>query len=159
MRELPTYPRCFCCGRENSAGLGLRFLGDENGIKAEFTPGDQHTSFVGVVHGGLLGTVLDEAMGWAASYSNGVMCMAAELKYRYSRPVPVGVKLTVTAELVSSRRNLITARGEIRGPSGELFVRGEGKFLPMPLDKAREVDTTLDYEGGPHDIFDFGDNP
>ena len=110
---------------------------------------------VGVVHGGLLGTVLDEAMGWAVSYRSGIMCMAAELKYRYSRPVPVGQPLTVTAELVSSRRNLYTAKGEIRGASGEIHVRGEGKFLPMPEEKAREVDTTLHYSEGPRDIFQF----
>jgi len=55
---------CLVCGRENPQGLHLHLdVDEETGVvRCEFTPLGTHIGFEGVVHGGILATVLDEAM-------------------------------------------------------------------------------------------------
>ena len=58
---------CFGCGDDNPIGLHLRFAADGDGVKASFVPGPEHQGFGDVVHGGIISTVLDEAMAWATA--------------------------------------------------------------------------------------------
>ena len=63
-RYLPTGDTCFVCGGKNPRGLQLRFftLGDRQ-AHAEWTPEESLTGYEGVVHGGIIGTVLDNISG------------------------------------------------------------------------------------------------
>ena len=60
---------CFGCGDNNPIGLRLRFAYAGNGVEASFTPSAEHQGFHDVVHGGIISTVLDEAMAWATAYA------------------------------------------------------------------------------------------
>jgi len=61
---LPYTRDCFVCGAHNPHGLRLRFRREGDEVRADFTPQTQHAGFRGIVHGGILSTVLDEAMFW-----------------------------------------------------------------------------------------------
>jgi len=63
-RYLPTGDTCFVCGGKNPRGLHLRFFtcGDRQ-AQAEWTPEESLTGYEGVVHGGIIGTVLDNISG------------------------------------------------------------------------------------------------
>ena len=52
----------FGCGDDNPIGLRLRFTPSGEGVKASFIPSAEHQGFQEVVHGGIISTVLDEAM-------------------------------------------------------------------------------------------------
>jgi hypothetical protein len=67
MRELPHTKSCFVCGEANPAGLRQRFETDGRVVRARFTPRPEHAGFTGVVHGGILATLLDEIMVWACA--------------------------------------------------------------------------------------------
>ncbi|MBE0617842.1 MAG: PaaI family thioesterase, partial [Proteobacteria bacterium] len=56
---------CFVCGTENPEGLRLRFSVDEaqRTIETLWVPREVHHGYTGVVHGGLVAAVLDEAVG------------------------------------------------------------------------------------------------
>ena len=56
---------CFGCGRQNPIGLKLTFYEDGEQVWAPWTPRHEHQGYEGIVHGGLITTVLDEVMGWA----------------------------------------------------------------------------------------------
>ena len=148
MRQLPTYLKCIVCGRENLRGLNIRFRVDGSEIRSEVPFNDEFCGFKDVVHGGILTAVLDEAMGWAAGYTTRRMCQAAEMTIRFVRPVRAGEKVEVVARLERDRRRIIEASGEIRTAAGEVLVRGYGKFMPLPPDQAKFVDSYLDYEDG-----------
>jgi uncharacterized protein (TIGR00369 family) len=148
MRQLPTYLKCIVCGRDNHRGLNIRFRVDGSEIRSEVPFNDEFCGFKDVVHGGILTAVLDEAMGWAAGYTTRRMCQAAEMTIRFVRPVHAGEKVEVVARLERDRRRVIEASGEIRTVAGEVLVRGYGKFMPLPPDQAKFVDSYLDYEDG-----------
>ena len=83
-----------------------------------------------VVHGGLLATMMDEAMGkWL--WEHGLTAMTAEMTIRYSAVVPVGVTLTIESHLVSQKRKLIEMAASITLPDGSVAARAKAKFLEV----------------------------
>lgn len=129
--QLPYTRNCFVCGAHNPHGLHLRFrqVGEE--VQTEFVPAAHHAGFRDIVHGGLLSTVLDEAMFWAAATRTGRFCLAAELTVRFRRKVAVGQVYRVVAWLVADRGRLFESAAELRDAAGAVCVRASCKQAPM----------------------------
>jgi uncharacterized protein (TIGR00369 family) len=110
MKVLPHTHSCFVCGESNPVGLKLLFHTDGNAVHAHFTPRPEHIGFKGVVHGGLISTVLDEIMVWACAVQTKRFAFCAELNVRFLKSATPDAELTATAELgrigetASSRR-------------------------------------------------------
>jgi len=133
MRELPHTHSCFVCGESNPLGLKLRFHTNGQVVTTQFVPRPEHIGFKGVVHGGLLATVLDEIMVWACAVQTRRFAYCAELNVRFLHPLSPGEEVRVTGELVENRRNrLYTTRSQVRNPAGQLLAEGAGKYLPIP---------------------------
>ena len=148
MNKLPNSASCFVCGDRNPAGLHVRFLTDGERVRVSLVPREPHMGYRGIVHGGVLAALLDETMGWAPAVRTGRFCMAVELQIEYRRSVPIGAEITVTGWATDTSRRIWTAEGEIRGADGTLYVRGRGRFIPMPAESAREVADYLQYDEG-----------
>src|SRR3989304_8168546 len=103
---LPRYDHCFVCGKANPIGLDLTFYYHEDRIKTRFSPLPHHAGYQGIVHGGILATILDECMGWTCILSREVMCVAADLSIRYKSPAKVGHVLYAVSELMEDRKRL-----------------------------------------------------
>ena len=73
------YSMCFGCGQNNPIGLKLTFKWDGKTAKAEFTPNEFYQSWSGIVHGGIIICLLDEAMGYAALFE-GMNCATASIQ-------------------------------------------------------------------------------
>ena len=145
--ELPQSANCLVCGRSNPHGLKLRLHVDtESGlVSTEFTPGPQHVGFEGMVHGGLLATVLDEAMTWAATWKNKRFCYCGELTTRFRNSLRPGQTLRVEALVEFSRPKLVEVAGKIFDHTGRLAATSSGKYVPTSLDEhLGYMDTFLD---------------
>ncbi len=119
---------CIACGEDNPQGLHLKFHSEGDDYVCEFTPQRVHQGWQGIVHGGILATLLDEAMNHLLSH-HGVPVATAELKVRYRRPARVGERVQVRARLLSERPPLWTAEGEIIDPRGETIATGTAKLM------------------------------
>lgn len=75
MQTLPGYRKCFVCGKDNPIGLNITFFKDKDKIRAEFIPESKHQGYKGIVHGGILFSILDEIMGRTAFINKGVMTL------------------------------------------------------------------------------------
>ncbi len=120
---------CFICGPENPIGLKLKFAQQGAGVRAEFTPARWHVGFEGVVHGGILAALLDDAMAniW---FVRGEEALTAKLEVRFRRAVQPGERLVVTAQPTGKRGALVTARAEVCGADGSVVAEGTG-FLAI----------------------------
>ena len=132
LNDTSNYQRCFGCGARNMAGLRLRFHTEGDTIVTEYTPEAAFQGFPGVVHGGILATLLDEALSRTAT-AEGRWMMTGRLEIRFRRPAPLGRALRVTARPVSSRARAIQAAGEIRlaDEPDIVIATAEGTFLPL----------------------------
>jgi acyl-coenzyme A thioesterase PaaI-like protein len=133
---------CFGCSPDNPIGLKMMFEQDGDICRSRYTTGPEHQSWNDVVHGGLLATMMDEAMGkWL--WEHGLTAMTAEMTIRYSAVVPVGVTLTIESHLVSQKRKLIEMAASITLPDGSVAARAKAKFLevtPADLPEGGEED-------------------
>ena len=144
--ELPHTAGCLVCGRQNPHGLMLSLHVEESTgvVSVTFTPRPEHIGFEGIVHGGVLATVLDEAMVWAATWHGKRFCVAGEMSVRFRQSANVGEPLLVTAAIDLARSKLITATGEVRrAADNTLLTTATGKYVPLPDDRNRAFVNTL----------------
>ncbi len=139
LNDQSEYQRCFACGLRNDAGLQLVFRQEGDEIVTEFTPDERFAGFPGVVHGGILATLLDEALSRTATIE-GRWMMTGRLETRYRMPAPLGHTFRVTARVISSRARMVKAHGEVRlaDDPGTIVAEAEGIFLPIPREYQRE---------------------
>lgn len=137
---LPHTRGCFVCGEFNPVGLRLRFETDGRMVMTKFTPRPEHVGFKRTLHGGLIATLLDEAMVWACAVRTRRFAYSAELKVRYLRPVEPGQEVTIIGELTENRRHRVFATtGELRGAGGQVLASAAAKYLPMADEVAAQM--------------------
>ena len=151
MLELPHTPGCLVCGRANPHGLHLSLHVDpQTGIvRTSFTPLPEHIGFEGIVHGGVLATVVDEAMVWAATWDGKRFCVCGEMSIRFRANGRIGLPVEVTAQVVSTRKRLIEATAEIHSSEG-LVATATGKYVPVAPERNEAVMGTLVDEPSTH---------
>jgi acyl-coenzyme A thioesterase PaaI-like protein len=149
MKELPHTLGCFVCGEANPMGLNLRFHTDGHTVHTRFVPRGEHIGFRGVMHGGLISTVLDEVMVWAVGVAVKRFAFCAEMTVRFLSPARPGMVLVATGMLAEDRRGRVFhTRGELRAAgSGLLLATATGKYLPVPADQLPAMEA--DFVGGP----------
>ncbi|MGA2004024.1 MAG: PaaI family thioesterase [Terriglobales bacterium] len=134
---------CFACGKNNPDGMMLRFTYDKerNRFICRFRLGKRYTGPPGHCHGGIIATILDEAMG-KVNKLHQVVALTSEITVRYLKPVPLNKPLRVESheEEVAGRRHINVA--EILNQKGEILARGRGLFIAIDPHKmfARFVD-------------------
>ncbi|HEY8693667.1 MAG TPA: PaaI family thioesterase [Chloroflexota bacterium] len=123
---------CFGCGPANPIGLHLNFEHHpDGGVQARFTPGAEHQGWDGMMHGGLVTVLLDEAMAWAASASSTVY-YTGRLEVRYRQPVRSGTPLTVRGWIARNRGRTLETRAEVQSESGDTLAEATALFLRAP---------------------------
>ncbi|HXF82878.1 MAG TPA: PaaI family thioesterase [bacterium] len=126
--------RCFVCGQDNPIGLRLRFAPHGDGVRAEFTPGELHVGYEGLVHGGILAALIDDALAniW---FARGREAVTAKIEVRFRREVRPGDRLTITAVPTGRKGGLATAQAQVARADGEVVAEGSG-FLAVRGDPA-----------------------
>lgn len=121
--------RCFVCGQDNPIGLKLKFQTQGDAVRAEFTPSELHGGFEGVIHGGILAALIDDAMAniW---FVRGKEALTAKIEVRFRQEVQPGEPLIVSAEPTGSRGGMMTARAEVTRVDGVVVAEGTG-FLSV----------------------------
>lgn len=138
-RVLDDY-RCFGCSPHNPYGLGLRFSEHPSGLVTRFCLGRAHESYPGVVHGGLLGVVCDEAMGNLIVLRTGLVAFTTGMRMRYLEPVAVGANYTCVASLsaAGADADVVSARAEILDAAGGLAASSSATYRRVPFFTARD---------------------
>ena len=130
---------CFGCGSLNPQGLHLDFKMEEGEVKAVFTPQAEHQGFPGYMHGGLVMTMMDEAMGWV-TIGQRVWAVTAKVNVRFREPVPLSQPVIVSAAIEKNRRRWLTVRAEVRSREGEILAEAEGIFMRVSGERQRQLD-------------------
>lgn len=124
---------CFACGTANPIGLNLQFYALGDRVCADITLDKCHEGWEGVVHGGIISTLLDEVMSWAIMYSEKVFLVTRQMNIKYVKPVMVGTPLRVEGKRIDgSQPPKIMGKGEIRDHEDRLLVKGSAEFVIVP---------------------------
>lgn len=129
---------CYACGAQNEHGLKMEFRREDDRAICDYTPCDYQQGYPGRMHGGIVATMLDEAMGWAV-YGAASWGATARLNIRFRRPVPIDAPLRIEAWVTSNRSRLLELRAELRDASGTLLADAEGSFMKLDERLAGEM--------------------
>ncbi|MDE2292639.1 MAG: PaaI family thioesterase [Elusimicrobia bacterium] len=111
--------------------IAIRYLrAGEGELSAEASFGPRSAGAPGIVHGGAVLTVLDEAMG-AACWVRGLRVLTARLSAAFRRGVPVGRSYRVETVFEPSRGRLFRVTGRLIDSSGVVYADAEGSFVRL----------------------------
>ena len=126
----------YCCGKNNPDGMRLRFVYDEERgcFVCRFRLGKRYTGPPGHCHGGIIATILDEAMGKVNKLHH-VIAVTSEMTVNFLKPVPLNQPLRVESreESVNGRKHINVA--EILNQKSEVLARGRGLFIAIDAAK------------------------
>ncbi len=139
----PNSRMCLVCGLKNPFGLHTSFYElDNRELLAIFTPREEHQSYPGRLHGGIISTILDETIGRAImTLSEGeVWGVTVELRVRFKKPVPLDEELRVIGRITKNSSRFFEGTGELLLKDGTVAAEGHGKYLKAPLEKIADFD-------------------
>ncbi len=129
---------CFGCGSLNPQGLLLRFRPCTEGVWAEITLGQLHEGYLGMAHGGILATILDEAMSWAIT-AGGDFGVTGRMSMSFRKPARIGDPLRVIGRVTSRRSRMIeTSATVVCIESGEVIAEADARFVRVSEQQAAE---------------------
>jgi len=123
---------CFACGENNPDGMGLRFRYDKRRkcFVCKVRLGKRYTGPPGHCHGGIIATILDEAMGKVNKLRQ-VVALTSEMTVNFLKPVPLNELLMVESRERSVRGRRHVNVAEILNRKGEVLARGRGTFIAV----------------------------
>jgi uncharacterized protein (TIGR00369 family) len=123
---------CFVCGKDNPDSMRLRFTYDEERdcFVCRFRLGKRYTGPPGHCHGGIIATILDEAMGKVNKLRH-VIALTSEINVHYLKPVPLKQTLLVESREVRVRGRKHINMAEILNEKGEVLARSRGLFIAI----------------------------
>lgn len=130
---------CFVCDPANPRGLGLSFVHDDQAdmVVSEFTLGPAYSGAPRFVHGGLVLTILDEAMAWASIAIAGRFAVSRTWRASFRRPVMVDVGHRVEAVLEEHDEESVSARARVLNPEGKRCAEATARLVVLSTDVAR----------------------
>ena len=133
---------CIICGLDNEYGLRAPFYNMEDGsVMTRFSYREQHQSYPGRVHGGLITAMLDE-MGlralWAKNGRDEDFGVTISLDTKYRKPVPYGTPLLGKGVIVRESSRFFVTQACILDLQGNVLANGTINYLKLDVSKIAE---------------------
>lgn len=121
------HPHCIACSLTSRNGLHLKFdVADDKSVKADFQYNKVFEGYPGILHGGIISSILDSAM-CNCMFARGKAAVTAEMTIKFLHPVATCRKATVMARIVQFSHSLYLLEAEIL-QNGEVKATTKGKF-------------------------------
>ncbi len=120
--------RCFACGPDNATGLRMTFEYGDGTARARVTPGREFGGWSNILHGGIVMTLLDEAMAHAA-IAAGERAVTARIEVRFRNAVPTGVPLIAQGRVDGRRGRVMEISGTLTDEGGTTYAESHARFV------------------------------
>ena len=130
LKNLEDNDMCFACGKENENGLHLdfSFFEEEKRMETTFIPSDTYQGWKGVLHGGIIATLVDESMAKLAQRL-GYRALTASLDIRFKNVAKTSAPLHVSAEIVKHTKKLLYAKALATRRDGGVIAEAEARLM------------------------------
>lgn len=133
---------CVICGMDNAFGLKAQFYTmEDESVMTLFSYREEHQSYPGRVHGGLITAMLDE-LGFRAFWvhDENTLGVTLKLETKYRKPVPYGVQLKGVGRVIRQTPRFVHSQAEILDLSGTLLASAEIEYLKMDASRITDAD-------------------
>lgn len=130
--KFENYGKCFVCGENNPGGLRLSFEIDKEKqtLRATFIGDPVFQGWDGIVHGGIISTLLDEAMA-KLSCELGYNTVTATLEIRFKNPAPILEPLHIYGEITEVNKRLVKAKAHVVKEDGTVLAQGKSNLIRL----------------------------
>ncbi|WP_340114021.1 PaaI family thioesterase [Maribellus mangrovi] len=131
---------CFACSPYNDSGLQLEFWEDGEEIVTKWDPLRTYEGWIGVLHGGIQATLLDEIGGWVTMLKLKTTGVTSDMQVKYLKPVTVaGGEIMVRGKLESVEGRIANISASLYNGSGVECARANLAYFVFPekIAKAR----------------------
>ncbi|MBR6022608.1 MAG: PaaI family thioesterase [Kiritimatiellae bacterium] len=135
---------CFGCSDRNPAGLHLEFAEEGDAVTCRWTPDPKFQGWDGVLHGGVVTTILDETSGWAVLRRFQRAAMTTRIEVRFLHPTPATDPVLVARARVSGRVNekIVTVRATLENASGMVCATADADYYVMDEERSKAMGFT-----------------
>lgn len=137
-KRQPTSCGCFLCGKDNPIGLKVVWFNnyENNTVEAEVVISEDYRSYPGVVHGGIVATLLDETAGRAIMLNGDFdnLMVTLKLEITYKKVTPTNTPLKLVGRVIRGGTARAVVEGEILLPNGEVSAKANALLYKMPAD-------------------------
>ena len=126
---------CFACGKENPIGLHLEFNFENDKLTIIKNLPREFQGYEGVSHGGIVTTLMDEAMSKFVQKKYLKNALTGRLKVRFYHPTPTGQNLKISAWEVGKRENIVSTKSTVELEDGTITAKAEAKFAIEETDE------------------------
>jgi len=137
-KRQPTSCGCFLCGKDNPFGLKIVWYNnyENNTVEADVKVSENYRSYPGVVHGGIVATLLDETAGRAVLINDDFNNLMVTLKMEivYKKVTPTNTPLKLVGRVIRGGTTRAVVEAEIVLPNGEVSAKGSALLYKMPKD-------------------------
>ena len=133
---------CAICGMDNKYGVHAQFYNMEDGsVMTKFKYRQEHQSYPGRVHGGLITAMLDE-MGlralWAKEGSEEKIGVTMSLDTKYRKPVPYDEEIIGKGIVIKENNKFFVVDSKIMDLQGNVLANGTIKYIKLDTNKINE---------------------
>ena len=128
----PQTGNCFGCASDHEKGLRMTFARDGEGLVANVRLCKDYESYPGVVHGGIVATLLDEAMARIVLTKTGTPTVTVGMRVRYARVMRSRESYRVVATMGEVKNGVASAEARVLDEDGATVAAAGGTFLSLP---------------------------
>ena len=123
--------RCFGCGQANPSGLHLEFLlAEDSSVGCLASVPDTFEGPPGYLHGGIIATLLDEAMSKAVR-ARGFTAMTRHMEVDYQRPVPSSTPIRLEGNVTRNEGRKHWTEARILDAERTVLAIGKALFIEV----------------------------
>ncbi|SHF99326.1 uncharacterized domain 1-containing protein [Mariniphaga anaerophila] len=129
---------CFGCSPANEHGLHLEFWEDGDELVAKWQPQNEYEGWIGVLHGGIQATLMDEAAAWLVFVKMKTSGVTSFLNVSYSKPVHISKgEITIRARLMAIEKHIASIECILQDGDGRACAKAEAGYFCFPEKIAR----------------------
>ncbi|HPU46466.1 MAG TPA: PaaI family thioesterase [Bacteroidales bacterium] len=129
---------CFGCSDRNPVGLHLEFYDYGDYVESEWKANKNYEGWHGVLHGGIVATLLDEVGSWVIVSKICRAGMTVELNVRYHKKISTNEKIYIQGKLIEYKKNIAFIESKII-QNGEIKASGMSKYFLFDKKTSKEV--------------------
>lgn len=129
-------PHCFACGFENEHGLDMVFSQSGERLRCKIEVPSHLRGWSNLVHGGIISTMIDETMSWAAIHLLKRFILTKNMKVDFKKPIKIERPLVIYGFIVEQQdERSVTMAAEIYDEDGDLCASGKGDFVLFTVEQ------------------------
>lgn len=134
---------CFGCAPDNPIGLHMDFYEDGDDILCFWIPQTHYQGWLGVLHGGIISTLIDETAGWVVTRKLQAAGMTSRLEVKFHKAIRSDeTQISIRARISEQKRNIVVIHVEVENAHGVVCAEGDATYFVLSEEKSAEMGFT-----------------